>query len=94
MFKLVLCDYVVNRLIKETTTHNALNWVCSAHAFIYTLVNQRISLFFFGNYERLYRISSVIRQSFFLLKNPKDLDPSYKMDLDLWDRLGRVKLVL
>ena len=26
--------------------------------------------------------------------NPKDLDPSYKMDLDLWDRLGRVKLVL
>ena len=25
--------------------------------------------------------------------NPKDLDPSYKMDLDLWDRLGRVKLV-
>ena len=26
--------------------------------------------------------------------NPKDLDPSYKMDLDLWDCLGRVKLVL
>ena len=26
--------------------------------------------------------------------NPKDLDPSYKMDLDLWDRLGRVKLIL
>ena len=26
--------------------------------------------------------------------NPKDLDPSYKTDLDLWDRLGRVKLVL
>ena len=26
--------------------------------------------------------------------NPKDLDPSYKMDLDLWDHLGRVKLVL
>ena len=23
-----------------------------------------------------------------------DLDPSYKMDLDLWDCLGRVKLVL
>ena len=22
---------------------------------------------------------------FFFLKNPKDLDPSYKMDLDLWD---------
>ena len=26
--------------------------------------------------------------------NPKDLDPSYKMDLDLLDCLGRVKLVL
>ena len=26
--------------------------------------------------------------------SPKDLDPSYKMDLDLWDCLGRVKLVL
>ena len=26
--------------------------------------------------------------------NPKDLDPSFKTDLDLWDCLGRVKLVL
>ena len=26
--------------------------------------------------------------------NPKDLDPAYKMDLDLLDCLGRVKLVL
>ena len=26
--------------------------------------------------------------------NPKDLDPSYKTDLDLGDCLGRVKLVL
>ena len=26
--------------------------------------------------------------------NPKNLDPSYKMDLDLWDCFGRVKLVL
>ena len=24
--------------------------------------------------------------------NPKNLDPSYKMDLDFWDCLGRVKL--
>ena len=30
----------------------------------------------------------------FLQNNSKDLDPSYKTDLDLWDRLGRVKLVL
>ena len=26
--------------------------------------------------------------------NPKNLDPSYKTDLDLWDCLGRVKPVL
>ena len=26
--------------------------------------------------------------------NPKDLDLSYKMDLDLWDCLGRLKFVL
>ena len=43
-----------------------------------------------------YRISSVIRliRVFTFQNNPKDLDPSYKMDLDLLDCLGRVKLVL
>ena len=43
-----------------------------------------------------YSISSVIRGRFFfsLQNNPKDLDPSCKMDLDLWDCLGRAKLVL
>ena len=42
-----------------------------------------------------YRISSVIRRRFFSFQNnPKDLDPSCKTDLDLWDCLGRVKLVL
>ena len=25
--------------------------------------------------------------------NPKDLDPSYKMDLDLWDCLGKVNIL-
>ena len=31
---------------------------------------------------------------FHFQNNPKDLDPSFKMDLDLWDCFGRVKLVL
>ena len=31
---------------------------------------------------------------FFFRNNPKDLDPSNKTDLDLWDCLGRVKMVL
>ena len=26
--------------------------------------------------------------------NPKDLNPSYKMDLDLYDCFGRVKLIV
>ena len=35
------------------------------------------------------------KMEFFFFQNSfKDLDPSYKMDLDLWDCLGRVKLVL
>ena len=34
------------------------------------------------------------RTEFFSFQNnPKDLDPSCKMDLDLWDYLGRVLLV-
>ena len=41
-----------------------------------------------------YHIFSVIRKSFISSKiNPKNLDPSYKMDLDFWDCLGRVKHV-
>ena len=42
-----------------------------------------------------YRISSVIRRNFFPFpNNPKNPDPSYKTGLDLWDFLGRVKVVL
>ena len=41
----------------------------------------------------IYRISSLIRRCFFSFQNnPKNLDLSYKTDLDLWDCLGRVKL--
>ena len=43
--------------------------------------------------ERIYHISLLMRQRFLLPKNPKYLDPFYKMDLDLWDCLGRVKLI-
>ena len=38
-------------------------------------------------------ISFVIRQVFFLPKQCQNLDLSYKMDLDLWDCLGKVKLI-
>ena len=44
----------------------------------------------------MYPVSSDIRRRlFFLFKNnPKNLDPSYKMDLDLLDSFGSVKLIL
>ena len=40
----------------------------------------------------VYHISSVIRLFFSFQHNPKNLDPCYKTDLDLWDCLGRVKV--
>ena len=43
---------------------------------------------------QMYCISLVIRWSFSFQNNPKNLDLSYRMDLELWDCLGRVKLVL
>ena len=45
--------------------------------------------------QNVYCISSVIRQELFSFQNnPKYLDPSYKMDLDLGDCLGRLKIML
>ena len=41
-----------------------------------------------------YHISSIIRQSFSFQNNPKNLDPSYKMDLGFWDCSGMVSLIL
>ena len=43
-----------------------------------------------GKIQVLCHIFSAIRQSFSFQNNPKNLDPSYEMDLDLWDCLGRV----
>ena len=42
-----------------------------------------------------YHISSDIRQEFFSFQNTPNIpEPFYNMDLDLWDCLGWVKLVL
>ena len=47
------------------------------------------------NLEVGFTIFLQLKDSFLLFQNsPKNLDPSYKMDLDLWNCLGRVKLVL
>ena len=39
-------------------------------------------------------LSSYKTEFFSFQNNPKNLDPSYKMELAFWDSLGRVKLVL
>ena len=52
--------------------------------FFYILVALINILYFFA-----YKMEFV----FSFQNNPKNLDPSYKMDLGLWDCLGRVKLV-
>ena len=42
-----------------------------------------------------YHISSAIRQFFFPFQNnSKNLDPSYKTDLDLWDYLRRLNGII
>ena len=45
-------------------------------------------------YKRVSYFSVYETESFFFSNNQKKLDPFYKMDLDLWDCLGRVKFVL
>ena len=43
----------------------------------------------------MYTVCLWLQYSFFhFLNNAKNLDPFYTMDLDLWDCLGKVKLVL
>ena len=78
---------------------SSIDFICSSIDFICSSIDSDIKtdilLSISYNRHKSYRISSVIRQSFFPFQNnPKDLDPSFKTDLDLWDCLGRVKLVL
>ena len=57
------------------------------------LMNQKIVLrlipFTEYHIRQGYHISLVIRWRFFLPKECQKLDPSHKMDLDLWDCLER-----
>ena len=81
-------DYVASTLIRRHFgTKCPLGRVLSALLLSTVYTHMQYFKYFSGTY----RISSVVRQSFF---NPKDLDPSCKMDLDPWDCLGRVKFVL
>ena len=81
---------------KSGKSQGILKWMIRGNPVQNTLIIQLIySQFWVAPISEYYRISSVIRRSFFSFQNnPKDLDPSYKTDLDLWDYLGRVKLLL
>ena len=61
----------------------------AAFACISAFFNPNVSFF-----RIIYHIFLVIRCCFFSFKNnAKNLDPSYKMDLDLWDCLEKVKFI-
>ena len=59
--------------------------VTFAKNYIFTLINPYCNILYFFGYKT---------EFFSFQNNPKDLDLSYKTDLDLWDCLGRVKFVL
>ena len=50
--------------------------------------------YFFGYKTEFFFPKQSQRSRSIFQNNPKNLDPSYNKDLDLWDCLGRVKLVL
>ena len=50
--------------------------------------------FLVDEFHDIQLLTSFVRLDFSFQNNTKNLDPSYKMDLDLWDCLGRVILVL
>ena len=52
---------------------------------VYTFICLSVKIPYYLGYKMFF---------FSFQNNLKNLDPSYKMDLDLWDYLGRVKLVL
>ena len=67
------------------------------HAFVTYIQHTYIHVFKFIKYLKLWLLPYFFgyKTEFFSFQNkPKDLDPSYKTDLDLWKCLGRVKLVL
>ena len=57
------------------------------------LINMKHTIFFSYSYSIPY-FFGYKTECFSFQNNLKDLDPSCKTDLDLWDCLGRVKLVL
>ena len=69
--------------------HNMFLWMYMTIYPCYLFFSGAQSIIFF-----CYTIFLWYKLEFFSVNNPKNLDASYKMDLDLWDFLGRVNLIL
>ena len=78
---------------------NSFNKVNSTVAFFTKQLNKILKIVILGGCIVIVKVSGIPyfftyrTEGFSPQKNPKNLDPSYKIDLDLWDCLGRVKLV-
>ena len=73
--------------------YSVSKYVCFEYEQAYTECRKFIAFAFAAIFDVPY--FSGYKTEFFSFQNtPKDLDPSCKMDLDLWDCLRRVKLVL
>ena len=84
-------------------THSRLEWKDHFHGFHQLTAYLTALSLIFKHSEKLLLskvlskfncISLFIRQFFSFQNNPKNLVPSYKMDLDLWDFFGRIKLIV
>ena len=64
------------------------------YLFIYSAIRWGFALSRMATNNYISHMKFAIKQILSFLTNPKDLDPSYKMDLDLWDCFGRNKLHL
>ena len=63
--------------------------------FVYLAIRQSFTLSRMTTNNYINPIKSfAVTQDLPFLNNPKDLDPSYKMDLDFWDCLGKKKKLL
>ena len=62
--------------------------------FLLPLLIKRTDIIHYLCYKEILYFFGYKTEFFSFQNNPKNLDPSYKMDLDLWDCLGRVNLVL
>ena len=69
---------------KSSLVYNGLEWLNNAGVSVCSNIYGYTSIPYFFGYKT---------EFFFFQNNLKNLNPSYKMDLDLRNSLGRVKLV-